>query len=790
MLSKRDNRLRFFLRSIALLGFFFILFLFVLIPLGFFGSLPSFEQLENPPGHYASLVYSVDGKPIAKYFNHANRIRIEYNELPQKLIKALLATEDIRFESHAGVDFLGLPRVLFGLITFNPRGGGSTITQQLAKNLFPRGRLPLHRLILRKFQEWIIAIKLERAYTKTEIITMYLNTVDFINLGVGIESAAQVYFGVSASELKTEQSAMLIGMVKNPSLYNPLRRPELTLERRNIVLKQMGKYDFLSTVETDSLCKLPLNLNVHKVDYKEGIAPWFREYLRKALTAPKPSREQYASFQGQQYYEDSLEWATNPLYGWVTKNPKQDGSYYNIYGDGLKIYSTIDSRLQQYANEAIQHHLSTRLQPILDIDLANRKNPPFSDDLEPEQIDEIKITLIRRSYEAIVQRREGKSFENLLRHFAHIDSFEVWTYKGMVKKYMSRIDSLLHYVAMLRSSLLSIDPSTGEVRAWAGGPNFKYFMYDMIRQGKRQPGSVVKPFMYTVAMQNGLSPCYEVPNTEITISLGNGRTWTPQDPGKAGYRNMMVPLSWGLAHSRNWITTWIMNRFGVQPMIDIMQNMGITSPLPAVPALCLGVADISLYELVAAYGAFANRGIYSRPMIVTRIEDKQGNVLANFLPQQKEVLDPYSAHLMVKLLGRVVNSGTAYQLRVNPKYGQFRGEMGGKTGTTQNHSDGWFIGLTPQLVSGVWTGADLRNVHFTQMSMGQGASMALPIWGYYMKKIFNDPDLHYSQDSVFHAPEGMRRIDVNCTGWRKKQVSTQERNESNQEEGSILDNFY
>jgi len=732
--------------------------LFFLIARGVFGFMPTFEDLENTETILASQVISEDGKVLGTFFRE-NRTFVSFDHLPDHLIQALIATEDRRFYRHSGIDFRGLLRVVKGILTANTRsGGGSTISQQMAKMLFPREQLasPIE-LILRKFKEWIIAMKLERSYTKEEIITMYLNKYDFLNLAVGIKTAANVYFNCEPEALQLHQSAMLVGMAKNSALYNPVRRPQVTLQRRNVVLSQMRKYNFISSSEFDATKVKPLDLDYNRVDFKRGMAPYFREYIRMAIGAVKPEKEDYAGFQHQIFIEDSTEWETNPLYGWCNKNEKRDGTSWDIYKDGLRIYTTIDSRMQQYAEESVTHHIKTNLQPMFDRRVKSLNNPPFSNDMTASETEELLVRSIKRTERYRVLSRQGKSFDQIREIFNQPVEMTIFSWKGDKDTIMSPIDSIKWYLRFIRSSFMAMENGSGKVKAYVGGPNYQYFMYDMVKMGKRQVGSTVKPFLYTLAMQNGLSPCTRVPYVRQQFVLFDGTIWEPRDADKDEENyGKMVTLRWGLANSRNMISAWVMKQFNPEAVVAIMKKLGIYSPIDPVYSMFLGTSDITLYEMVGAFSTYANKGVFVKPYFVTRIEDRHGNIVANFIPRRYEAIDENTAYLMTNLLQGVVDAGTGSRLRFREGYGGFTMPIAGKTGTTQNHSDGWFIGMTPQLTAGVWTGADLRSIHFSDLQSGQGASTALPIWGYFMKKVLADPSLGYTQKGEFARPANFR----------------------------------
>jgi penicillin-binding protein 1A len=739
-----------------------VFLLFFLIAEGWLGFMPTFEDLENPESLLASEVVSIDSVILGKYFME-NRTFVNYEEFSPQLLNALIATEDVRFFEHSGIDIRGLFRVFKGIITADSKsGGGSTISQQLAKMLFPRNNLDNKlELILRKFKEWVIAVKLEKSYTKEEILTMYLNKYDFLNLAVGIKSAAAIYFNTTPDSLRLEQAAMLVGMAKNSSLYNPVRRAELTLQRRNVVLAQMYKYGYISKAVRDSVKALPLGLDYHKVDFKTGLAPYFREYLRIAMNAKKPVRSDYGAWQMQKFREDSVEWEMNPLYGWCNKNKKLDGSSYNLYRDGLRIVTTIDSRMQKYAEEAVTTHLKNNLQPAFNKHLKKLKNKPFSNTMSNESIEKILEQSIKQTERYQIAKQAGKSWDEIKTIFDTPVEMTVFSYNGDRDTTMTPLDSIKYYYSYFRSSFMSMEINTGHVKAYVGGPDYRHFMYDMVKGGKRQVGSTVKPFLYTLAMQNGLSPCSKVPNVKQQFILSDGRIWEARNSGKTKFDDKMVTLKWGLAHSVNQVSAWVMKQFNPQSVADVMKKMGVYSPIDPVPAMFLGTADITLYEMVGAYSSFANKGVYTQPIFVTRIEDRHGNLISTFRPERHDAIDEQTAYLMIELMRGVVDAGSGGRLRWKPEYGGFKGQIAAKTGTTQNQSDGWFIGITPQLVNGSWTGAELRSIHFEDLQSGQGASMALPIWGYYMKKVYADKSLPYSDESVFERPSNFN-VNLNC----------------------------
>ena len=744
--------------SVVLVGIIGVFVFFWLISAGKLGFMPTFEELENPNNRFASEVYFADGPIMNRYFEKENRKYIEYREIPQSVIDALIATEDVRFYDHSGVDVRGLFRVAKGLLTANTSaGGGSTISQQFAKMLFPRESvLIVFELAIRIFREWVIAVRLEKSYTKEEILTMYLNKYDFLNLAVGISSAADIYFQVPLDSLKVEQAAMLIGMAKNSSYYNPVRRPELTLNRRNVVLSQMYKYDKITREECDSLKKLPLGLNFKRVDHKEGLATYFREYLRLFMTANKPDRKRYRDLS--QFRLDSVAWKTNPLYGWCKKNVKVDGSHYDLYSDGLKIYTTLDSRMQKYAEEAVREHLSRDLQPLFDKEKVKKHRPPFSNDMTPTEIEEVLDRSIRQSERYRVLSKQGMSFKEIRKTFDQPLKMQVFTWNGIRDTVMTPLDSIKHYKSFFRSGFMVMQPQTGYIKAYVGGPDYRYFMYDMVSAGKRQVGSTIKPILYTLAMQEGLGPCDKVPNIPQTFILPTGEPWSAR--GGTKRQGEMVTLRWGLANSENNISAWVLKQFTPEAVAQMAHKMGITSFIDPVPSVFLGTAEITVKEMVAAYSIFANKGVYNSPLPVYRIEDKYGNVLQEFRPESREVITENTAYLMCNLLEGVVTGGTGVRLRYKYK---LMNPMGGKSGTTQKHADGWFMGVTPDLVGGVWVGAEDRSIHFQNLANGQGASMALPIWAKFLLKAYADPRLKMS-DRPFDRPAGInKRLDCDET---------------------------
>lgn len=763
--------------SVVVAGILGTVFFFWLISTGRLGFMPTFEELENPNNRFASEVYFADGVLMNRYFEKENRRYAEYKDIPQSVIDALIATEDVRFYDHSGVDVRGLFRVVKGILTGNTSsaGGGSTISQQLAKMLFPRqADLSVTDLVVRKFREWVIAVKLEKSYTKEEILTMYLNKYDFLNLAVGISSAADIYFQVPLDSLRVEQAAMLVGMAKNSSYYNPVRRPELTRERRNVVLYQMYKYDKITEAEYDSLVMLPFGLNFKRVDHKEGLATYFREFLRLYMTAGEPVRSQYRS--RSQFRLDSIAWVTDPLYGWCKKNTKIDGTPYDLYTDGLKIHVTLDSRMQEYAEEAVREHLSQELQPLFDQEKLEKDNPPFSNDITVEEIDDILTRSIVQSERYRKLKKAGLEPAEIRKTFYEPVNMQVFTWNGLRDTLMTPLDSIKHYKAFFRSGFMVMNPKNGHIKAYVGGPDYRYFMYDMVSNGKRQVGSTIKPILYTLAMQEGLGPCDKVPNIPQTFILADGKPWAAR--GGTKRQGEMVTLRWGLANSENNISGWVLKQFTPQAVAEMARKMGITSFIDPVPSIFLGTAEITVKEMVAAYAIYANKGVYNTPLPVTRIEDKYGNVLESFRSESREVITENTAYLMCNLLEGVVTQGTGVRLRY--RY-QLMNPMGGKTGTTQQHSDGWFMGITPELVGGVWVGAEDRSIHFQNIANGQGANMALPIWAKFLQKAYADPCLRLKQGD-FEMPYGIRKR-LNCDEGTSvaPEIQTQEMREEEEE---------
>lgn len=716
-----------------------------MISIGWLGYLPPLQELQNPKNRFASEIISSDMQSLGRYYRKENRVGVQYTDLSPYLIDALIATEDARFYTHTGVDFKSFFRAVLKL---GRAGGGSTLTQQLAKQIWSPRASNIFERAMQKPIEWVIATKLERLYSKDEILLMYLNQFDFLYNAVGINSASQVYFSTTPNELKIEEAAMLVGMCKNPSLYNPVRHPERAQGRRNTVLSQMCKYEYISTAERDSLQALPLELHYRSVDHKQGLAPYFREYLRGVLTAKEPKESTYSEWNKQQYTIDRYQWENNPLYGFCNKNTKPDGSHYDLYQDGLRIYTTIDSRMQRYAEEAVQEHMST-LQASFFKECKRKKNAPFSRSISQSEIDGILTRAMKQTDRYRGLKKAGLNEKEIRQSFETPVEMQIFSYKGMIDTTMSPMDSIRWQKYFLRCGFMSMDPHTGHVKAYVGGPNFAHFQYDMATMGRRQVGSTVKPYLYTLAMDEGMWPCDKVVNQPITLMDANGRPWTPRDTHDK-YKGDTVTLNWGLQNSSNWITAYLMSLFTPEQLVRLMQSFGIQGQLDPVISLCLGPCEVSVQEMVDAYTAFINKGIRIEPLYVTRIEDNSGNTIATFEPSTVEIISESTSYKMIYMLRNVIDHGTG--VRVRFKYG-LRAPMGGKTGTTNNNSDGWFMGFTPSLVNGVWVGGEDRAIHFDNMAEGQGASMALPIYALYMQKVYRDTTLGYQENEQFDIPE-------------------------------------
>jgi len=735
-------------------------FLLLLAAFGGLGYMPDIKTLENPKINLSSQLISEDGKVLGSfYYRNQNRTYVDYDELPPHLVDALIATEDKRFYRHSGIDAKGIARMIIknGLLMQRSAGGGSTITQQLAKMLFHEPPRSMIGRILQKIKEWIIAVRLEKAYTKEEIITMYFNQCDFVNEAAGIKSAAQVYFSTMPDSLTIEQGAMLVGMAQNPSRYNPndsAKRERVKL-RRNIVLNQMRKNGYIDTPLADSLKGLPLNTKFQRIAHDQGLATYFRGYVSRTMLAREPRRKDF--FEYKTYKEDSARWINDPLYGWCNKNKKPDGKPYNLYTDGLRIYSTVNSKMQQYAEEAVRAHLAEYLQPAFFKEKKGSKRAPFSSDLTDQDIQRILTRAMLTSDRGKKMKDQGLSNAEILKEFKKPVQMKIFSWHGPIDTVMSPLDSIRYYKHFLRTGFMAMDPVSGHVKAYVGGIDFANFKYDHVTQGKRQAGSTFKPFLYILAMQEGRTPCDQVLNMKQTFSV-NDTIWEPQSNSRKEDLNELKTLKWGLAHSENNISAWLIKQYTPQPIADIAHKMGITSYIDPVPSMIYGTSDMTVAEMVSSYATFANKGMHTKPLYITRIEDKNGNVLAEFQPERIEAINEQTAFLMLNLLEGVTNIGTAVRLRY--RY-QFTAQIAAKTGTTQNHSDGWMIGITPKLVAGGWVGAEDRSVHFDYMTMGQGATMALPIYAEFMKRVYDDKSLGITQEDVFEMPPGMSPI-PNC----------------------------
>ena len=718
---------------ILLMGPFLSFFLIILlVNIGLFGDLPKVDELLNPKNNLATIVYSGDMKILGKYYSE-NRVNVNFSELDSDIVKALIATEDARFYEHSGVDAKAIGRAMTGFARGGNQGGGSTISQQLAKMMFPRENLSKIELAVRKVKEWIIASKLEKLYTKEEILSLYLNKFDFLNLAVGIKSAAQIYFNRAQDSLNMEQAAMLVGMAKNPAYFNPIRFPERTLQRRNVVMSQMLKYGYLSEQKFDSLKALPLDLSFRPENHNDGLATYFREYLRD-----------------------------NFMDAWCKKhiNP-ETGKPYNIYKDGLKIYTTIDSRMQEHAELAVKAHM-TELQRSFSKECLNKKNAPFAWNVNKKEIDDIMMASMKRSDRYRKMKEDKIPHDDILQTFYKPVAMRVYSLRGDIDTVLTPYDSIRYYKSFLQTGFMAMEPQTGYVKAWVGGINYKHFKYDHVKVSKRQVGSTFKPFVYALAIQEGYSPCHQVPNVKTCIRTESGVDWCPDNSDGPNDKNIgkMITLKKALALSINYVTAWVMKQYGPRAVVNLAHRLGITADIPEVPSICLGTADISVYEMVAANSTFANKGTYIQPTFITRIEDKNGKVLEEFIPNSDEVFSEEKAYAMIQLMRGVVDGGTGSRLRFRHK---LTNQIAGKTGTTQQNADGWFMGLTPELVAGVWVGGEDRSIHFNSMVEGQGASMALPIWGRFFSLIYADPKLKVSKGD-FPRPEHLDpNLEMDCS---------------------------
>ena len=749
----------------------FALVLLALLLVGAFARIPSFEELEHPDNKLATQVLSDNGEVLAT-FHIENRTYVSYDELSPYLVEAAVATEDARFYRHSGIDMKGLARVFFKTILMrdSSQGGGSTITQQLAKTLYPRrevdSRVPgwsKVMMVWTKLKEWITAVKLERDYTKEEIVDMYLNSIFFGSGAYGVKAASETFFAKEPSDLKVEEAALLVGMVNKPTRYNPVLNPERSLERRNFVIGQMHKNGYLTREQCDSIQQVPITLSYQVQDHNSGLAPYFRDMIRRDMTAKAPRRSDYQY--AEDFSRDSLRWKEDPLYGWLNKNKKPDGSRYDLDRDGLRIYTTINAKMQKYAEEAVAEHLGKNLQKSFDREVKWKKNKPFANDVDSKTVQTLMKQARRWSDRYRLQHKAGKSDAEIYAQFSKPVKMRVfaWNSKGYADTTMTPDDSIRYYKSILRCGFVAMEPQTGYVKAYVGGPNYRYFKYDNVRQGKRQIGSTVKPFLYTLAMQEGLSPCDKVVNQSQTFVLFDGSTWTPRSTDKEEWLGKTVTLRWGLAHSSNNISAFLMKELGPEALARMMRQMGVRSHIDEVYSLCVGPVEVSVFDMVSAYNTFPSHGTYITPQYVTRITDGDGRELGSFTTQKREAISEQTAYLMVNLMSGVINEGTGSRLR--SVYG-LRGEIAGKTGTTNDNSDGWFIGYTPNITAGVWVGGEDRQVHFNSLALGSGSNMSLPIWGIWMKKCLADPSIGWSMENdSFVAPStGIPGLDCEKDG--------------------------
>lgn len=743
---------------IAIVSVIFIFFISVWN--GWIGYMPKMDELSDPIDKFASQVYSSDQKLIGTWNqDNANRIAVGYNSLSPHLVHALVSTEDERFYEHSGVDFIALGRAILkrGVMRQQNAGGGSTITQQLAKQIFSEKAHSSFERLLQKPIEWIIAIKLERYFTKEEIIAMYFNYFDFLHNAVGIKRAANVYFNKEPKNLNILEAALLVGLCKNPSLYNPLRHPDRCLDRRNTVMMQMAKSGYLTHDEYLELCSKPLGIHYSADKPVNGSANYFQSFLRRYMMAVKPERANYKSWRMRDFVLDSIAWEQDPLYGWCNKNFKRNGEPYDVNSDGLRIYTTIDTRMQQYAEEAVRKQVGGKLQTLFNQASRYKKNAPFSSNLSRRQIKAILNAACLRSNRYITLKEQGATADEIKLSFRTPHEMTIFTYHGDVDTVMTPIDSIRYYKSFLRSAFMSMDPKTGAVKAYVGGIDYQHFKYDMVMGGRRQVGSTIKPFLYALAMQNGMTPCSTAPNIQRTYG-----GWTPRNGSRARY-GQEVSLKWGLQQSNNWISAYLINLLGASQFVNILHDFGLNNPdidKNASPVLCLGPCEVSVGEMTSAYTTFANNGIRCAPLYVTKIEDSHGNVLAKFQPLMTEVISSASSNQMLEMLISVVNGGTAHRLR---SYLNYTGDIGGKTGTTNNNSDGWFMGITPELVNGCWVGGEDRDIRFESTALGQGASTALPVWAYYMQLIYADKRLGYHSSAKFKFPPNFNSCAVTDT---------------------------
>ncbi len=733
---------------------------------GLFAEIPSFEELEHPDNKLATQVIAENGEVLTT-FHIENRTYVSYEELSPYLVAAAVATEDARFYEHSGIDMKSLARVLVKTILMqdSSQGGGSTITQQLAKTLYPRrqvnSRIPGWSAVVMvqtKLKEWITAVKLERDYTKNEIMDMYLNSIFFGSGAYGVKAASETFFSKEPADLTVEEAALLVGMVNKPTRYNPVLNPDYSLQRRNFVLGQMERNGYLTEAERDSLCNIPIQLQYQVLDHNAGLAPYFRDMLRRDMNAEKPERSEYQY--AEDYAQDSLRWREDPIYGWLNKNRKPDGSSYDLDRDGLRIYTTINYKMQQYAEEAVDEYLGGHLQNLFDQEVRWKRNKPFANSVDDKTAEMLMQQARRWSDRYRLQHRAGKSDAEIYAQFSEPARMRVfaWNDKGYVDTTMTPDDSIRYYKSILRCGFVAIEPGTGHVKAYVGGPDYRYFKYDNVSQGKRQIGSTVKPFLYTLAMQEGMTPCDKVVNLPQTFVLYDGTTWTPRSTDRAEYIGQTVTLRWGLSRSSNNISAYLMKEFGPSALAAMMRQMGISTHIDEVYSLCVGPAEVNVFDMVSAYNTFPSHGTYVYPQYVTRITDSEGVEIGRYSTRKREAISEQTAYLMVDLMKAVINEGTGTRLR--SVYG-LKGEIAGKTGTTNDNSDGWFIGYTPNITAGVWVGGEDRQVHFNSLALGSGSNMSLPIWGIWMKKCLADPTIGWSEFDTF-APPATGALTFDC----------------------------
>ena len=744
----------------------FVILILALVLVGLFAEIPSFEELEHPDNKLATQVIAENGEVLTT-FHIENRTYVAYDELSPYLVNAAVATEDARFYEHSGIDMKSLARVLVKTILMqdSSQGGGSTITQQLAKTLYPRrqvnSRIPGWSAVVMvqtKLKEWITAVKLERDYTKNEIMDMYLNSIFFGSGAYGVKAASETFFSKEPADLTVEEAALLVGMVNKPTRYNPVLNPDYSLQRRNFVLGQMERNGYLTEAERDSLCNIPIQLQYQVLDHNAGLAPYFRDMLRRDMNAEKPERSEYQY--AEDYAKDSLRWREDPIYGWLNKNRKPDGSSYDLDRDGLRIYTTINYKMQQYAEEAVDEYLGGHLQHLFDQEVRWKRNKPFANSVDDKTAEMLMQQARRWSDRYRLQHRAGKSDAEIYAQFSEPARMRVfaWNDKGYVDTTMTPDDSIRYYKSILRCGFVAIEPGTGHVKAYVGGPDYRYFKYDNVSQGKRQIGSTVKPFLYTLAMQEGMTPCDKVVNLPQTFVLYDGTTWTPRSTDRAEYIGQTVTLRWGLSRSSNNISAYLMKEFGPSALAAMMRQMGISTHIDEVYSLCVGPAEVNVFDMVSAYNTFPSHGTYVYPQYVTRITDSEGVEIGRYSTRKREAISEQTAYLMVDLMKAVINEGTGTRLR--SVYG-LKGEIAGKTGTTNDNSDGWFIGYTPNITAGVWVGGEDRQVHFNSLALGSGSNMSLPIWGIWMKKCLADPTIGWSEFDTF-APPATGALTFDC----------------------------